>query len=120
MAFNGNKNLRAKNQELSYTKEMLEEYIKCAEDICYFAEKYFYIVTIDFGKMLIPLRDYQKKVLKICKEPPEDRRNIIVLASRQIGKCCFSNTKIKIRNKKTGVIEEVTIGDFQSRIKNEK
>jgi len=86
MAFMGNKKLRGKGQEVTYTKEMLEEYVKCAEDICYFAEKYFYIITIDYGKILIPLRDYQKKVLKVCKEPPEDKQHVIILASRQIGK----------------------------------
>ena len=56
-----NSDLRAAGEEIEYTKEMIEEYIRCKEDIFYFAEKYFYIISLDDGRVLIPLREYQKK-----------------------------------------------------------
>lgn len=90
MAYLGNPNLRAAEQEINYTKEMLEEYARCAEDIVYFAEHYFQIVTIDHGKQLIKLFDFQKKMLKAFVESPEyqekKKRHCIVKIARQSGK----------------------------------
>ena len=76
----------AAGEEIEYTKEMIEEYIRCKEDIFYFAEKYFYIISLDDGRVLIPLREYQKRMLKAFVEPSNDRRNLIVCSARQIGK----------------------------------
>lgn len=39
--------------------------------------------------------------------------------SRQIGKCVYKDTKIKIRNKKTGEIKELPIGEFHDSIKRQ-
>lgn len=68
----------------------MAEYIKCKEDIIYFAEKYFYITTIDDGKIKIPLRLYQKKMLKAFKEPKKGKKHVVVNSSRQIGKTTIS------------------------------
>lgn len=47
------------------------------------------------------------------------RKALFVFAAPpKTGKCCIYSTKIKIRNKKTGLIEEIEIGKFQERIKN--
>jgi hypothetical protein len=88
--------LRAANEAIEYTNEMIEEVIRCKEDIIYFAEHYFHIVTIDEGKQLITLFDYQKKMLKAFINPPdyksvktdqlEPKRHIIVKIARQSGK----------------------------------
>ena len=88
--------LRAANEAIEYTNEMIEEVIRCKEDIIYFAEHYFHIVTIDEGKQLITLFDYQKKMLKAFIDPPdyksnkteenEPKRHIIVKIARQSGK----------------------------------
>lgn len=81
-----NNGIRESGEVLEYTPEMIEEYIKCKTDIIYFAEKYFYIVTLDKGKQLILLRDFQKKLLKAMIETPDNKRHLCVLSSRQSGK----------------------------------
>ena len=112
----GNPNLRAVDQEIEYTKEMIEEVIRCKEDIIYFAEKYFTIVTIDEGKKLIELFDFQKKILKQFVEPQEYRgkikQNSILRIPRQQGKCIFKDSIVKLRNKKTGEIKEIAVKDI--------
>jgi hypothetical protein len=103
-----NPNLRSSREVLDYTKEMIEEYVKCQQDIIYFAEKYFQIITIDHGKQNIDLYDFQKKILKICVSSPEDKPHQIIRIPRQSGKCVYKDTKMKFRNKKTGEIVEMT------------
>jgi len=110
--FQGNESLRAEGEKIEYTKELLDEYIRCKEDIIYFAEQYFYITTIDDGKIKIPLWDFQKKVLKAFINPPENRKHVIMMMPRQQGKCLLSSTIVKIRNKKTKEIKELQIKDF--------
>ncbi len=79
-------NLRIAGEKYEYTKEELEEYTRCATDILYFAENYFYIVTLDHGKQKIKLWDHQKRFLKVLVDPPDDRNNAVVLSSRQSAK----------------------------------
>lgn len=83
--------IRQSGEQVEYTPEMIEEYIKCKTDIIYFAEKYFNIVTLDFGKQVIKLRDYQKKILKAMTETPDDKRHLCILSSRQSGKTTTNN-----------------------------
>ena len=85
----GDKTLRAAGEKIEYTPEMLREYIRCKEDVIYFAEKYFKIVTIDEGEKLIELWDFQKKILKAFVDP-SPKLHAIVLASRQVGKSTIS------------------------------
>jgi hypothetical protein len=84
--FGGDPTLRGAGERFEYTEEMIRELIKCREDILYWAEKYFYIMTIDDGKKLIGLWDFQKKLLKVILNPPDDKRHIIVLSARQMSK----------------------------------
>lgn len=96
-----------------YTDWEYEEIKKCAKDIIYFANNYCTVMTDD-GYMKITLREYQERVLKSYQE---NRWNIF-LAARQIGKCHIYTTKIKVRNKETGVESEMCIGDlYYSKIK---
>ena len=108
--FKGNSNLRGLEEKIEYTPEQLKEYMKCKEDIVYFAETYFYIVSIDKGEIKIPLREYQKKVLKAFIDPP--RRHTLLSQPRQSAKCVSWDTKIIIRNKKTKEIREISIGEL--------
>jgi hypothetical protein len=64
-----------------FTQEELEEYLKCSQDIHYFAEKYCKIKREDGSIGEIKLRGYQKEVLDLYKNP-----RVILCASRQIGK----------------------------------
>lgn len=89
-------NIELKAAELLYqlTPEEIDEFHRCSNDIIYFVEKYCRFLT-DKGRRLVKLRDYQKKILKALAEEhyiesieeygPKNR-NVITLASRQIGK----------------------------------
>lgn len=87
-----NPGLRSQGEKIEYTPDTMAEWLRCKEDILYFAEKYFYIISIDEGSILIPLRDYQKKMLKSFSIPPEEdkKRHRIVLSGRQSGKTQIS------------------------------
>jgi hypothetical protein len=89
-------NIELKAADLLYqlTSEEIDEFHKCSEDIIYFVEKYCRFMT-DKGRMLVKLRKYQKDILKalseeqyieILDELGPKNRNVITLASRQIGK----------------------------------
>ena len=71
------------------TPEEVQEWIKCKNDILYFAEKYCKLMTPE-GIKHINLRDYQKKYLKHL----EQNRLSIYLSCRQSGKCHLFTTNI--------------------------
>ena len=77
-------------------------------DICWWAENFFRIVSLNVGLTKIKLYQKQKELLYALVN--NDRN--IVLASRQVGKCVFKDTIITIRNKKTGITQNITIEDF--------
>lgn len=74
------------------TEEEIQEWLKCKNDILYFAEKYCKLMTPE-GIKHVKLRDYQKKYLKHL----EENRLSIYLACRQCGKCVSLTTKVKLR-----------------------
>lgn len=84
--FNKNASLRSEFEKIEYTKEQIEEVARCSEDIIYFASKYFWAKAPDFegGESIIPLREYQKRTLKVYVNPGEKR--ILNLSPRQSGK----------------------------------
>ena len=77
-------------------------------DICWWAENFFRIVSLNVGLTKIKLYQKQKELLYALVN--NDRN--IVLASRQVGKCVFKDSIITIRNKKTGITQNITIEDF--------
>jgi len=114
MAAIGNDNLKPLGEKTKYTPQQLQEMYKCAVDIEHFAENYCTIVTLDAGKQLITLRQYQKDLLKalLGENVTNDKYNTIVLAPRQSGKCVCGSTRISVRNKTTGEILELSIEEF--------
>ena len=80
--YNGNPLLKKKNTQISFSKEMFEEYVKCANDPAYFAEKYIKIVHVDHGFIPIELYEYQEEIIEATKES----RRVAVCTSRQAGK----------------------------------
>jgi len=84
--YNGDPTLRGPGEKVAMPPKLLAEYIKCKEDVMYFAEKYFYIIDVDKGRMRIPLRYYQKKILKAFIKPTKKRKHVIMLSARQSGK----------------------------------
>lgn len=84
--YQGNRNLRSADEQIPMTEWEIQEYIKCKNDIIYFAENYYYIQTLDEGKVKIKMWDYQKQLLKVFDNPPNKKRHVVVAASRQVGK----------------------------------
>jgi len=80
--YNGNSNLKGKNSQIEFTPDMIQEWLKCARDPIYFAEKYIQIVHVDHGLIPIRMYDYQKE---ICEAITHNRR-VTVNTSRQAGK----------------------------------
>ena len=80
--YRNNPNLKLPGIELQYTKEQLEEYIKCAKDPVYFCEKYVKVKTLDKGIVPFNLYPYQKKFVNAI----HDNRFTISMWPRQCGK----------------------------------
>jgi len=78
----GNKNLKNKDVKISYTKEQVEEYIKCSNDVNYFCENYVKIVSVDKGLISFKPFEYQKKMFKTF----DDNRFTVCKMPRQVGK----------------------------------
>jgi len=68
LGYNGNANLKRKDTRIEWTQELVAEYVKCAKDVVYFAEKYIQIVHVDHGLIPIALYDYQKEIIEKLKE----------------------------------------------------
>lgn len=108
--YDGNKNLKRADIQLPYSQEHIEEYIKCKNDIFYFAERYYFIRDLDLGMIKIELRDYQKEMITSFV----NNRNTVVNATRQ---CVVGQTHIRLRSKKTGEIIEVEIKELYELLK---
>lgn len=81
-----NPNLPTVDAQFEYTPEMVQEIKKCEENVLYFAENYFYIISIDEGKQKIKLHTYQRRALRMMR----DNRFSLLLFSRQTGKSTIS------------------------------
>ena len=78
----GNVNLKRNNVDIAWTEEMVQEFVKCAQDPIYFSEQYINIVHVDHGLIPIKLYDYQKEIIT----KTTDNRRTCVVTSRQAGK----------------------------------
>jgi len=87
--YNGNINLKRSNQAIEWTPDLVQEYLKCQEDVVYFTETYMKIINVDRGLVNFKLYPYQKEMLQSFK----DNRFNIVTTARQAGKstttCAF-------------------------------
>ena len=48
-SYHGNPNLKPVGHKHDFTKEQIEEYLKCKDDVVYFIENYCHIITLDQG-----------------------------------------------------------------------
>ena len=78
----GNSLLKKADVQYNFTKEEIEEYISCRDDIVYFLEKYVKIVHVDEGLIPFTLFPFQKDLINTLT----DNRNVIVKTGRQVGK----------------------------------
>jgi len=82
----GNPNLKKANTAIEFTKEQIEEFIKCKDDPVYFARNYIRIVSLDEG--LVPFEPYQFQE-KLISRFHKNRFNICMMP-RQTGKSTTS------------------------------
>jgi hypothetical protein len=106
--YNGNKKLKKAGISLQYTKDQIEEILHCRADPIYFIRNYVKIINLDKGLMHFLMYPFQEEMVQTF----HDNRFVLCLLPRQSGKCCDINTIIKVRNKLTGEINELSIGDF--------
>jgi hypothetical protein len=78
----GNPNLKGPGVSIEFTKEQIDEYVKCANDPIYFVKNYVKIVTLDKGLVPFELYDYQEDMVRKF----HDNRYIIAKLPRQSGK----------------------------------
>lgn len=78
----GNSNLKPEGQEIQFTKEQIEEYLKCSKDPSYFISKYIKVVSLDTGLVPFEMYSYQKKMI----ETIHNNRFVIAKLPRQSGK----------------------------------
>jgi len=100
-AYNGNSNLKRSGVAVEWSPDLVEEYIKCSQDVVYFTEKYMKIINVDRGLINFKLYDYQKKMLTSMM----DNRFTIIATARQAGKstttCAFILWYIIFHKEKT-------------------
>ena len=82
----GNPNLKKANTPIEFTKDQIEEFIKCKEDPVYFARNYIRIVSLDKG--LVPFEPYKFQE-KLISRFHKNRFNICMMP-RQTGKSTTS------------------------------
>lgn len=80
--YNGNTNLKQVGYVIPFTKEQIQELIRCKNDPIYFIQKYVKIVSLDYGLVNFNLYDYQKNFINIL----ENNRKVISMQPRQMGK----------------------------------
>jgi hypothetical protein len=99
--YKGNVNLKRINQNIDWTPDLVQEYMKCAQDPVYFTETYMKIISINEGLVNFKLYPYQKDMVRSFKE----HRYNIVTTARQAGKstttCAFILWFIIFHSEKT-------------------
>lgn len=91
-----------------WTEDTVSEYVKCVKSVKYFVLKHCKVPHPTRGLISPDLRDYQMRMLDVI----EKHNKVAICTPRQVGKCIFSETEIRIKNKKTGEIREVSISEF--------
>ena len=114
-SYNGNTNLKKIGEKIEWTKDMVDEYRKCSSDPIHFIKEHCKIIHVDLGLIPFNLYDYQINMIGDMY----DNRNNIILSTRQSGKCHGINTTVTVRNKKTGEIETITVGELYDEAERE-
>lgn len=82
MAYKGNTLLRDARETVALTREQLVEYLRCADDPCYFFRTHVQIVTLNEGRTQFVPYPYQEQIVDIITKS----RFTICLLPRQMGK----------------------------------
>lgn len=108
----GDPELPKTGAQFEYTPGQVKDLKRAIKNINYFAENFFFIIEPGEGRHLIKLHKCQKKALKMYAK----NRYNVTCASRQVGKCFEGDTILKIRNKSTGDINEITAKEFYNHV----
>ena len=84
----GNPNLKKANVAQNFTKKQVSEFLKCAQDPVYFAQKYVRIINLDEGLVPFKMYDFQEKLVNnfhnnrfnICKMPRQSGKSTTVVS----------------------------------------
>ena len=106
--YNGNKNLKRVGEQISFTEENVHEWLKCKEDPVYFINTYCKIISLDDGLIDFKTFGYQDRTIASMHE----NRRTIIMFPRQMGKCFCINTIVRLKQKSTGKVHEITIGQL--------
>lgn len=106
--YKGNQSLKKCYINHEFSDFEVQEFIKCSQDVGYFASNYVHVVHPDRGLIPIELYDYQQELLQHFK----NNRNSIVLSSRQSGKCCLGSTVVQTRWTENAPIQRITLADL--------
>ncbi len=74
--------LKASGVNINFTKDQVQEYVRCSNDPVYFIRNYCKIVHIDRGVVKFDLYDYQENFVLTMHE----NRRTILCTARQVGK----------------------------------
>lgn len=85
-----NPNLKNAGVKLQFTKEQIEEYIKCSQDIHYFINNYYKIIHVDHGLIQFKPFPFQEKII----DSVSNNRFVIAKIARQSGKALDISTPI--------------------------
>jgi hypothetical protein len=80
--YKGNALLKKANQNVEWSPERIQEWVKCSENPLYFIENYMMIITLNDGLKNFKPWDYQKEMIQSFV----DNRYTIVTTARQAGK----------------------------------
>ena len=84
----GNPLLKKANTPIEFTKDQIEQFIKCKKDPVYFAKNYIKIVSLDHGLVPFKMYKFQEKLIKnfhdyrfnVCKMPRQSGKSTTVVA----------------------------------------
>ena len=98
----GNPLLKKANVQYNFTKEEIEEYIKCKDDIIHFIRNYMKVVTVDEGLVPFDLWDFQEDMVNkfhdnrfvICKMPRQTGKSTTIIA--YLLHYCLYNADVRV------------------------
>ena len=97
----GNPNLKRRGVNVKWTPELVEEYVKCKNDVIYFVKTYMKIINIDRGLVPFIPYPYQENMLRTMA----GERYTVIATARQAGKstttCGFILWYILFHSEKT-------------------
>ena len=121
----GNPNLKKAGTPIQFTKEQIDEWIKCKNDPIYFAMNYIKIISLDEGLVPFSMYDFQKDILRdfhnnrfnIAKLPRQTGKSTTVVAYLLYYAIFYDSVNIGILANKASTAREL-LGRLQLAYEN--